>query len=124
MKRRGNGFGTLISKGEGKPWLARWMFKGMVHYKSTGEVDRERALKQLERITRPYRDAREEDAIRNLQNRLIELQERRTKGRLLTESIWTEFAKKLKRDDVGNGTTSLYETATANMVATHSKAKS
>ena len=117
MKRRGNGFGTLINKGEGRPWLARWVFKGSVYYKSTGEVDKERALKQLERITRPYRDAREEDAIRNLQNRLIELQERRTKGNLLIEDIWEEFAKKLKRSDAEKGTTTLYETATTRMVA-------
>lgn len=117
MKRRCNGFGSLIFKGEGRPWLARWVFKGSVYYKSTGEVDKERALKQLERITRPYRDAREEDAIRNLQNRLIEVQERRTKGNLLTEDIWDEFAKKLKRDDVEKGTTTLYETATTRMVA-------
>jgi len=111
MTRRGNGFGSLINKGEGRPWLGRWVFKGQVYYKSTGETDKKRALKVLERITRPYRDAREEDAIRNLQNRLIELQERRTRNELLVTDIWDEFAKKLKNDDVTDDTTSRYETA-------------
>ena len=117
MTRRGNGFGSLINKGEGKPWLARWVYKGQVYYKSTGEVDKKKALKALERITRPYRDAREEDAIRNLQNRLIELQARKTKNELLTTDLWIEFAKRLKKDDVEGGTTQIYENATNRMIA-------
>ena len=116
MIRRGNGFGSLICKGEGKNWLARWVYKGQVYYKTTGETDKKKALKVLERITRPYRDAREEDAIRNLQNKLIELQERRTKNELLLDDLWTEFAKKLKCDDVGKGTATIYENAVNGMV--------
>lgn len=116
MTRRGNGFGSLINKGEGRAWLARWVYKGQVYYKSTGEVDKKKALKALERITRPYRDAREEDAIRNLQNRLIELQERKSKTMLLTKDIWSEFAKKLKNDDVGKNTTRNYEIAVGCMM--------
>ena len=115
MTRRGNGFGSLINKGEGKPWLARWVYKGQVYYKTTGEVDKKKALKALERITRPYRDAREEDAIRNLQNRLIELQERRSKNDLLITDLWDEFAKRLKKDDVEGGTTQIYENAVNRM---------
>lgn len=109
MTRRSNGFGSLINKGEGRAWLGRWVYKGQVYYKSTGEVDKKKALKVLERITRPYRDSREEDVIRNLQNRLIQLQECRSKEKLLVEDIWTEFAKKLKRDDVEGGTAKKYE---------------
>lgn len=116
MTRRGNGFGSLINKGEGKPWLGRWVYKGQVYYKSTGEVDKKKALKMLERITRPYRDAREEDVIRNLQNRLIQLQECRAKEALKLEDVWGEFAKKLKHDDVENGTTKSYESAVGVMV--------
>lgn len=114
--RRGNGFGSLINKGEGRAWLARWVYKGHVYYKTTGECDKRKALKALERITRPYRDAREEDAIRNLQNRLIELQECRSKSKLLLDDIWTEFAKKLKNDDVTDGTANIYEGAIRMMV--------
>lgn len=116
MNRRPNGFGSLIYKGEGRPWLARWVFKGQVYYKSTGQVDKDKALKQLERITRPYRDAREEDAIRNLQNRLIEIQERRSKDKLLITDIWTEFEKKLKHDDVESNTTRGYSSSVTMMV--------
>lgn len=111
MNRRQNGFGTLVSKGKGKPWLAKWVYKGQTYYKSTGETDKKQALKELERLTRPYRDEREEDVIRNLQNRLIQLQESKSKSSLLTEDIWSEFAKKLKNDDVGKGTERIYETA-------------
>lgn len=109
MNRRGNGFGSLINKGEGKPWLARWVYKGQVYYKSTGEVDRRKALKQLERITRPFRDAREEDAIRNLQNRLIELQANRSRNDLPIEKLWDEFNKTLVKDDINEKTRNNYE---------------
>lgn len=115
MSRRPNGFGTLVSKGEGKPWLARWCYRGQIYTKSTGETDKKRALKELERLTRPYRDEREEDVIRNLQNRLLKLQELKSKSRLLTEDIWAEFAKKLKNDDVGSGTERIYENAVGMM---------
>lgn len=116
MKRRPNGFGSLIYKGEGRAWLGRWVYKGQVYYKSTGEVKKDKALKALERITRPYRDDREEDVIRNLQNRLIQLQECRAKEQLLITGIWDEFAKKLKRDDVEAATTKVYEGAVGMMV--------
>jgi len=120
--RRGNGFGSLINKGEGKPWLGRWVYQGQVYYKSTGEVDKKKALKVLERITRPYRDAREEDVIRNLQNRLIQLQECKTKSKLQLDDIWSEFAKKLKNDDVEAGTAKNYENA-VNQLAAWMKSK-
>lgn len=111
MSRRQNGFGTLVSKGKGKPWLAKWVYKGQTHYKSTGEVDKKKALKELERLTRPWRDEREEDVVRNLQNRLLRLQEMKSKNMLMTEDIWTEFEKKLKSDDVSEGTARIYENA-------------
>lgn len=117
MNRRQNGFGTLVSKGKGKPWLAKWVYKGQTYYKSTGETDKKQALKELERLTRPYRDEREEDVIRNLQNRLLKLQELKSKSELLTEDIWSEFAKKLKNDDVGDGTARIYETAVCMMAS-------
>lgn len=116
MNRRPNGFGSLIFKGEGKPWLARWVYKGQVYYKTTGESDKKKALKKLEYITRPYRESREIDVIRSLQNRLLELQECRTMEELSTADIWEVFAKKLKKDDVESGTTSIYENAVHKMV--------
>ena len=116
MNRRPNGFGSLIFKGEGKPWLARWVYKGQVYYKTTGEPDKKKALKKLEYITRPYRESREIDVIRSLHNRLLELQECRTMEELSTADIWEVFAKKLKKDDVESGTTSIYENAVHKMV--------
>ena len=115
MTRRGNGFGSLMNKGAGKPWLARWVFKGQVYYKSTGEVDKRKALKALERITRPFRDAREEDALRNLQNKIIMHQECREKDELLVADIWEVFKPKLKCDDVGPKTMGQYESTVKGM---------
>ena len=115
MNRRPNGFGSLIFKGEGKPWLARWVFKGQVHYQTTGESDKKKALKKLEYITRPYREERAIDVERNLLNRIQTLQETASKTRLLIADIWTEFAKKLKRDDVESGTQATYEVSVGMM---------
>lgn len=68
--RRGNGFGTLISKGEGKPYLAKWVFAGKAITKSTGETNYNKALKVLEQLTRPYRDVNEIEAIKNLKRKI------------------------------------------------------
>jgi len=111
MTRRGNGFGSLINKGEGKNWLARWVYKGQVFYRSTGEVDKKKALKKLEVITRPYREKRAIDVERNLLLRIQSMQECCPKTQLPVASIWNEFAKKLKHDDVTAGTANIYEGA-------------
>lgn len=109
MNRRGNGFGSLINKGEGRAWLARWVYKGEVFYRTTGETDKKKALKKLEYITRPYREKRAIDVERNLLNRIQSLQECVAKNALPIENLWIEFAKKLKHDDVTSGTTKIYE---------------
>lgn len=111
MSRRPNGFGSLIFKGEGRAWLARWVYKGQVYYRTTGETDKKKALKKLEYITRPYREKRAIDVERNLLNRIQSLQECCAKTQLPIESLWDEFAKKLKHDDVTDGTTKIYEGA-------------
>lgn len=116
MNRRMNGFGSLINKGEGKPWLARWVYKGQVHYKSTGEPDKKKALKVLERITRPFREQREIDVLRSLELKIKSLQECMSKTALPLDSIWSEFAKKLKHEDVEAGTSKVYESAVNQLV--------
>ena len=107
--RRENGFGTLLSKGEGKPWLARWVYKGQVHYKSTGETDKKKAYKVLERLTRPYREEREVDVLRALENRITSLEETRTREKLESGELWTAFEETLKNSDVKDSTKSLYK---------------
>lgn len=67
MSRRENGFGTLINKGEGKPFLAKWTYQGKPYYKSTCEVDRKKALKVLEKLTRPFREDTKVEVLRNLE---------------------------------------------------------
>ena len=111
MTRRSNGFGSLIFKGEGRAWLARWVYKGEVFYRTTGETDKKKALKQLEVITRPFREKRAIDVERNLLLRIQSLEECCTKTQLPIEKLWDEFAKKLKHDDVTSGTTKIYEGA-------------
>ena len=109
MPRRANGFGSLINKGEGRAWLARWVYKGEVFYRTTGETDKKKALKKLEYITRPYREKRVIDVERNLLNRIRSLQENVSKEKLLITDLWTVFAKKLKNDDVTDSTEKCYE---------------
>ncbi len=116
MTRRGNGFGSLINKGEGRAWLARWVYKGQVYYRTTGETDKKKALKELERITRPFREKRAIDVERNLLLRIQSMQECCPRTQLPIESIWNEFAKKLKHDDVAEGTTRIYFNAVTQLV--------
>lgn len=66
-KRRENGFGCLINKGEGKKWLAKWVYNGKVYTKSTGEVDKKKALKVLEKLTRPFREENKVEVLRSLE---------------------------------------------------------
>ncbi len=67
MSRRENGFGTLISKGEGKPYLAKWTYRGKPYYKSTGETDKKKALKVLEKLTRPFREDNKIEVLKNIE---------------------------------------------------------
>lgn len=67
MSRRQNGFGTLVSKGAGKPWLARWCYEGKIYTKSTGEADKQKALKVLEKLTRPFREDTKIEVLRSLE---------------------------------------------------------
>lgn len=73
MSRRGNHLGTLVSKGVGKPFLARWMYEGKIFSRSTGEKVRSRALARLEELTRPFREKREQKVEERLLERVREL---------------------------------------------------
>lgn len=68
--KRGNGFGTLVSKGVGKPWLAKWNFNGKTYYRTTGEVDKRKAYKKLEEFTRETRVESEVEALENITNKI------------------------------------------------------
>lgn len=110
MERRGNRFGTLVSKGVGKPWLAKWVCHGKTYYKTTGEVDRKRALKVLEKLTRPFREDDEATIISNLEMMLRRLKSSATSHKKLEVSaIWSEFAKTMWQSDVVDGTSRVYE---------------
>ena len=86
--RRLNRHGTLISKGKGKPYLARWMVGGKLYYRTTGETDRNKALKRLDEYTRSLREDALIDVIANLQHQLEQLQARRSKAELPLDEIW------------------------------------
>ncbi len=110
MERRGNRFGTLISKGVGKPWLAKWVVCGKVYYQTTGESDKKKALKVLEKLTRPYREDDEASIIENLE---MLLKRAKTNARefkkLEVDNLWSEFKKTLWEGDVEEGTIKVYE---------------
>lgn len=109
MGRRSNGFGTLVSKGSGKPWLAKWMYGGKVFTKSTGCVEKSRAYKELERLTRPFRERREIEVIENLELKLKHMKDGREKQALEVTQLWETFSKKIWDGSVSRGTESLYE---------------
>jgi integrase len=86
-KRRENGFGTLISKGEGKPFMAKWFYQGKCYYKSTGEVDKKKALKALEIITKPFREDSKIDVLLNLEAKVKSAEEEKRRNELRKEGI-------------------------------------
>lgn len=116
MNRRSNRFGTLVSKGVGKPYLAKWLCHGKTYYKSTGEVDRNKALKVLERLTRPFREDDEAAVIENLELMLKRLKGSATANKKLDiKSIWSEFEKTLWQSNIEQGTLKVYETGMNHM---------
>ena len=50
--RRMNHHGCLIYKGEGRPYLAKWMVDGKLFYKSTGETDKRKAMVRQAKLGR------------------------------------------------------------------------
>ena len=70
--KRSNGMGTLVLKPSGT-YSARWMWKGHIFTKTTGERDRRKALVALERITRPFRDRREQEVLEQIQTQVLKL---------------------------------------------------
>ena len=115
MGRRGNGFGTLVSKGEGKPYMAKWMFKGELHFKTTGETDRKKALKVLEKLTRPYRETSVDDVIANLENELKKLKRAKAPKQLMVRDLWNVFEAKTWQGDVSEGTMRVYKNGAEHM---------
>lgn len=121
--RRDNGFGCLVSKGEGKPWMARWMYNRKIYCKSTGEVDKKKALKVLEKLTRPYRERRAEDVLVNLELKLKRQRDEMDAAPLLLSDLWKTFCETLWSDDVCSGTAKIYESAVSHLVRWMTKVK-
>lgn len=122
--RRGNGFGTLISKGQGKPWLARWRHNGRIYTKSTGERDKRLALKELERLTRPFREDSEVAVLRSLEARVRAAGDKRVESNDMELSALGErFAESLCAKDLAPGTLKHYLFFINDMVTWMSESK-
>lgn len=91
-KRRKNGSGTLVSKGRGKPWLAKWVYQGKVYYRSTGEIDKQKAKDKLAEFVKPYQEDSNIEVLHNLIAKAKSAEERRS------EEI--EAAKNIPLDEV------------------------
>lgn len=109
MKRRQNGFGTLVSKGEGKPYLARWCYDGKVYTKSTGEVDRQKALKALEKLTRPFREDSKIEVLRSLEAKVKSAEDlvKQTRSVKL-DKLEEVYESSLYAKDISSGTLHIY----------------
>ena len=115
--RRPNRFGCLVSKGEGKPYLARWMFAGKIYTKSTGEVNYSRALRRLEEITAPFRADSAEEILSNLKAQLEKVRNMKTKREVPLADIWDLFAE--RDPEIGNvtgGTLKNYKRGVTDMI--------
>jgi integrase/recombinase XerD len=75
MSRRDNGFGSLISKGTNKPYLAKWTYQGKTYYKTTGEIDKRKALKILEKLTRPFREKSKIEVLKNIESKIKDVED-------------------------------------------------
>lgn len=112
-KRRNNGMGTLISKGEGKPFLAKWVFEGKVYYQSTGEVNRKKAEKVLEKLTRPFREDNKLAVLHNLENKVKDVEneiaerEKKLPG-IYIKDIEDRYVNSLHAKDISANTLDLY----------------
>ena len=85
--------------------VGQWVCHGKVFYKSTGEVERKRALKVLEKLTRPFREDDDAAVISNLELMLKRLKTNAadTRKKLAVKDIWTEFEKTLWQSDLADG---------------------
>lgn len=118
-KRRENGFGTLINKGQGKPWLAKWVYNGKTHYKSTGETDKRKALKELERLTRPYREESDIAVLKNLEAKIKTAEATRTtyKLRMRLDELAAAYSDCLYAKDLVDGSLKNYMTIINKLVS-------
>lgn len=114
--RRERGFGCLVPKGKGKPFLARWVYRGKVYTKSTGEPDRRKALKVLERLTRPFREEREIDVLRAMSARIKAAEETAVRKAVPLSELFAKFSGLPSSKDLSRGTLSLYEENTGLLV--------
>ena len=109
MSRRANGFGTLVSKGEGKPYLARWCYDGKVYTKSTGEADRSKALKVLEKLTRPFREDTKIEVLRSLEAKVRAAGDLKlTASSLKLKDLADAYSRSICAKDISSGTLSMY----------------
>lgn len=106
--RRGKGFGCLVSKGRGKPYLARWVYQGKVYTKSTGESDRRKAERELERLTRPFREERELDVLRAIEARIKAAEEAAARPVVALNDLYGKFEALPQSKDITESTRSRY----------------
>ena len=106
--RRGNGFGTLISKGPGRAYLARWVYRGRTYYRSTGRIRRSEALKELERLTRPFREKTDAEVLRSLESRVKAAEETASSESVPLDGMFDAYAESLESKGASASTMRLY----------------
>lgn len=115
--RRPNHFGCLISKGEGKPYLAKWTVNGKTFYRSTGESNYNKALRVLDEFTRSLREDNVEDKIAALEAQLAILRGKVRKDEIPLAQLWDEYEKTLWQESITDGTKAGYKRSVSHMAA-------
>ena len=108
-KRRNNHAGCLTRRGEGKPWICRWMYKGKIHTKSTRTTDEKKAYKILAQLTRSYCYEEPLDVISALENQLKIARAHVAKPEIPVENLWTVYEEMQEWGDRSEKTKLGYE---------------
>lgn len=107
--RRDNHTGCLTRRGDGKPWIARWQYKGKIYTKSTRTTDKAVAKKILNMLTQPFLHKAEENVVQALQDITRIVSKSIAKPEIAITEIWKIYEAKQEWRDKQSQSKGNYE---------------
>ena len=107
--RRDNHTGCLTRRGEGKPWIARWMHNGKIYTKSTRTTDKAAAKKILQTLTAPFQHKDKLDVLQALHDVTQILAKSVAKPEIAITELWTTYESKQQWADKSEASKKNYE---------------
>ena len=108
--RRDNHTGCLTRRGDGKPWIARWMHNGKIYTKSTRTTDKAAAKKILQTLTAPFQHKDELDVLQALNDVTEILAKKVAKPEIAITELWKVYEAKHVWASTSDGAKHNYET--------------